>query len=61
MVTDPAQGWLSVTPATGELAKGKSVTLKVTASSAGVPPGTVRTGKLLVRSASGRNRRSRSP
>ncbi|GAA4192194.1 hypothetical protein GCM10022252_33190 [Streptosporangium oxazolinicum] len=55
VVTDPAQGWLSVTPATGQLAKGGSVTLKVTASSAGVQPGTVRTGKLLVRSASGRN------
>ena len=31
------------------------MTLKITASSAGVQPGTVRTGKLLVRSASGRN------
>ncbi|ACZ86433.1 S8 family serine peptidase [Streptosporangium roseum] len=55
VVTDPAQGWLGVTPAAGELGSGKSVTLKVTASSAGVQPGTVRTGKLLVRSASGRN------
>ncbi|WP_436757587.1 S8 family serine peptidase [Streptosporangium sp. V21-05] len=55
VLTDPAQGWLSVAPATGQLAKGASVTLRVTASSAGVPPGTVRTGKLLVRSASGRN------
>ncbi|MEV4185654.1 S8 family serine peptidase [Streptosporangium canum] len=55
VVTDPAQGWLSVTPAAGELGSGKSVTLKVTASSAGVQPGAVRTGKLLVRSASGRN------
>ncbi|MFC4586982.1 S8 family serine peptidase [Sphaerisporangium corydalis] len=55
VVTDPAGGWLSVTPASGSLAPGKSVTLKVTASSTGVTPGTVRTGKLLVRSASGRN------
>ncbi|WP_433258922.1 malectin domain-containing carbohydrate-binding protein [Streptosporangium sp. CA-135522] len=55
VVTDPAQGWLGVTPATGELGPGASATLKVTASSAGVQPGTVRTGKLLVRSASGRN------
>ncbi|WP_424533291.1 S8 family serine peptidase [Sphaerisporangium viridialbum] len=55
VVTDPAQSWLAVTPAGGDLATGKSVTLKVTASSAGVQPGTVRTGRLLVRSASGRN------
>ncbi|MFF5213037.1 S8 family serine peptidase [Streptosporangium sp. NPDC000396] len=55
VVTDPAQGWLGVTPASGELGSGASVALKVTASSAGVQPGTVRTGRLLVRSASGRN------
>ncbi|MGV9778562.1 S8 family serine peptidase [Streptosporangium sp. NPDC003464] len=55
VVTDPAQGWLAVTPAAGDLGSGKSVTLKVTASSEGVQPGGVRTGKLLVRSASGRN------
>ncbi|WP_068921511.1 S8 family serine peptidase [Planobispora rosea] len=55
VVTDPAQSWLSVTPAAGELGPGASATLRVTASSAGVQPGTVRTGRLLVRSASGRN------
>ncbi|GII32892.1 hypothetical protein Pmi06nite_63340 [Planotetraspora mira] len=55
VVTDPADSWLSVTPASGQLAAGKSVTLQVTASSSGVQPGTVRTGKLVVRSASGRN------
>ncbi|MEU9888626.1 S8 family serine peptidase [Sphaerisporangium sp. NPDC051011] len=55
VVTDPAQSWLTVTPAAGDLATGASVTLKATASSTGVQPGTVRTGKLLVRSASGRN------
>ncbi|GII01027.1 S8 family serine peptidase [Planobispora takensis] len=55
VVTDPAQSWLSVTPASGELGPGASATLRVTASGAGVQPGTVRTGRLLVRSASGRN------
>ncbi|MFC7649769.1 malectin domain-containing carbohydrate-binding protein [Streptosporangium lutulentum] len=55
VVNDPAQTWLSVTPTGGQLNSGTSVTLKVTASSTGVQPGTVRTGKLLVRSASGRN------
>ena len=55
VVNDPAQSWLSVTPTGGDLGSGRSVTLKITASSAGVQPGTVRTGKLLVRSASGRN------
>ncbi|GII63376.1 hypothetical protein Skr01_34610 [Sphaerisporangium krabiense] len=55
VVTEPAQGWLTVTPASGQLAKGGTVALKVTASSAGVPPGTVRSGRLLVRSASGRD------
>ncbi|MEU8035526.1 S8 family serine peptidase [Streptosporangium sp. NPDC049078] len=55
VVTDPAQGWLAVTPAAGQLGSGQAATLKVTASSSGVQPGTVRTGKLLVRSASGRN------
>ncbi|WP_371784524.1 S8 family serine peptidase [Streptosporangium subroseum] len=55
VVNDPAQSWLSVTPTGGDLGSGKSVTLKITASSAGVQPGAVRTGKLLVRSASGRN------
>ncbi|WP_326822238.1 S8 family serine peptidase [Streptosporangium sp. NBC_01756] len=55
VVTEPAQDWLTVTPAAGQLGSGQSATLKVTASSSGVQPGTVRTGKLLVRSASGRN------
>ncbi|WP_327588678.1 S8 family serine peptidase [Nonomuraea sp. NBC_00507] len=53
---DPGQsGWLSVTPASGEIAAGTSAALEVTASSAGMEPGTVRTGVLVVRSASGRN------
>ncbi|MGP3957368.1 S8 family serine peptidase [Nonomuraea sp. 3N208] len=53
---DPGQsGWLSVTPASGEIAAGKSAALEVTASSAGMEPGSVRTGVLVVRSASGRN------
>ncbi|MFI6509303.1 S8 family serine peptidase [Streptosporangium sp. NPDC050855] len=55
VVTEPAQDWLSVTPVSGRLVTGGSQTLTVTASSAGAQPGTVRTGKLLVRSASGRN------
>ncbi|MEU4836221.1 S8 family serine peptidase [Streptosporangium sp. NPDC023615] len=55
VVTEPAQGWLGVTPTSGRLVTGGSQTLTVTASSAGVQPGTVRTGKLLVRSASGRD------
>ncbi|GII84747.1 hypothetical protein Ssi03_27370 [Sphaerisporangium siamense] len=55
VVAEPAQGWLTVTPASGQLAKGGTAALKVTASSAGVQPGTVRSGRLLVRSASGRD------
>ncbi|GGL04578.1 hypothetical protein Sme01_65840 [Sphaerisporangium melleum] len=52
---DPAaKDWLGVTPAGGEVAAGGSVRVRVTASSAGVRPGTVRTGTLTVRSASGR-------
>ncbi|MEV0236747.1 S8 family serine peptidase [Nonomuraea sp. NPDC050786] len=51
VVSEP---WFATTPASGELAKGQKVTLKATLSSAGVAPGTVKTGKLLVRSASGR-------
>ncbi|MEV6860429.1 S8 family serine peptidase [Streptosporangium subroseum] len=51
----PGQGGLSVTPAGGQIKAGRSVTLQVTASSAGVQPGSVRTGTLVVRSASGRN------
>ncbi|MET7462375.1 S8 family serine peptidase [Nonomuraea sp. NPDC005501] len=54
VAADPAQGWLAVTPTSGDLAKGQQVTLKVTASSAGLQPGTLRSGKLLIRSASGR-------
>ncbi|MGS2640213.1 S8 family serine peptidase [Streptosporangium sp. LJ11] len=49
------QTWLGVTPAGGQIAARGSVTLQVTASSAGVQPGSVRTGVLVVRSASGRN------
>ncbi|WP_246148156.1 S8 family serine peptidase [Nonomuraea turkmeniaca] len=53
---DPGQsGWLGATPAGGEIAAGTSATLEVTASSAGMEPGSVRTGVLVVRSASGRN------
>ncbi|MEV0230122.1 S8 family serine peptidase [Nonomuraea sp. NPDC050786] len=53
---EPGQsGWLSAEPAGGGIAAGKSATLKVTASSAGMEPGSVRTGVLTVRSASGRN------
>lgn len=51
---DPAQTWLGVTPASGSIKAGASVTLRVTASSAGLSPGDVRTGVLLVRSSSGR-------
>ncbi|MDA0637259.1 S8 family serine peptidase [Nonomuraea sp. MCN248] len=54
VTTDPAGGWLGVTPAAGELATGQKATLRVTASSDGMQPGTARTGKLLIRSASGR-------
>ncbi|HEX4817990.1 MAG TPA: S8 family serine peptidase [Nonomuraea sp.] len=46
--------WAAVTPAAGDLATGQAVTLRVTLSSAGVAPGTLREGKILVRSASGR-------
>jgi hypothetical protein len=51
---DPSQSWLSATPVSGQIKAGKKVTLRVSASSAGVEPGTVRTGVLLVHSASGR-------
>ncbi|MEV0592418.1 S8 family serine peptidase [Nonomuraea cavernae] len=54
VTTDPAQGWLGVTPTGGELAKGQTVKLDVTVSSAGVQPGNTRSGKVIVRSASGR-------
>ncbi|MGW0809649.1 S8 family serine peptidase [Nonomuraea sp. NPDC002799] len=52
--TAAGETWAVVSPAAGELAKGQAVTLKVTLSSAGVAPGTFREGKLLVKSASGR-------
>jgi Malectin domain len=48
------ESWFTVTPASGELAKGQTASLKLTVSSAGVTPGTLREGKLLVKSASGR-------
>ncbi|MFG1946961.1 S8 family serine peptidase [Nonomuraea sp. NPDC048826] len=54
VTTDPAGGWLGVTPAAGDLATGQKATLRVTVSSDGVQPGTTRAGKLLIRSASGR-------
>lgn len=54
VTADPADGRLGVTPASGTLAKGQQATLKVTVSSDGVRPGTTRAGKLLVKSASGR-------
>ena len=54
VTAEPAQSWLTVTPVAGNLAKGQAVTLKVTASSAGVQPGALQAGKLIVRSASGR-------
>ncbi|PRX67477.1 subtilisin family serine protease [Nonomuraea fuscirosea] len=52
--TVTGESWFTVTPAAGELAKGKKVSLKVTVSSAGVTPGTLREGKLVVKSTSGR-------
>jgi subtilisin family serine protease len=54
VTADPAQSWLAVTPAEGRLVKGQKAALKVTVSSAGVQPGALRTGKLIIRSASGR-------
>jgi subtilisin family serine protease len=52
--TVAGETWAVVTPTAGQLAKGQSVTLKIAVSSAGVAPGTVREGKLIVKSASGR-------
>ncbi|SDI37730.1 S8 family serine peptidase [Nonomuraea jiangxiensis] len=52
--TVTADPWFSVTPTSGELAKGQGVTLTATVSSAGVAPGTARAGTLLIKSASGR-------
>ncbi|MER6944316.1 S8 family serine peptidase [Nonomuraea sp. NPDC000554] len=54
VAADPADSWIGVTPTSGDLAKGQSATLKVTVSSAGVQLGGLRSGKLLIRSASGR-------
>ncbi|MGW5159132.1 S8 family serine peptidase [Nonomuraea wenchangensis] len=52
--TVTGETWAAVTPAAGELATGQQVTLKVTVSSDGVAAGAVRAGKILVKSASGR-------
>ncbi|MFC4007107.1 S8 family serine peptidase [Nonomuraea purpurea] len=52
--TVTGEPWAAVTPTAGQLAKGQAVTLQVTLSSAGVAPGTFREGKVLVKSASGR-------
>ncbi|MEV0383536.1 S8 family serine peptidase [Nonomuraea sp. NPDC050643] len=52
--TVTGESWFTVAPTAGELAKGQAVSLKVTVSSAGVAAGTFKTGKLLVKSASGR-------
>ncbi|MFB4273903.1 S8 family serine peptidase [Nonomuraea sp. MTCD27] len=52
--TATGDSWFTVTPAAGELAKGQAVRLELAVSSAGVAPGTFREGKLLVKSASGR-------
>ncbi|MEV0612238.1 S8 family serine peptidase [Nonomuraea sp. NPDC050404] len=52
--TATGESWFTVSPASGELANGQSVSLKLTVSSAGVAPGTFKEGKLLVKSASGR-------
>ncbi|MEU4509570.1 S8 family serine peptidase [Nonomuraea wenchangensis] len=52
--TVTGETWAAVTPAAGELATGQQATLKVTVSSDGVAAGAVRSGKILVKSASGR-------
>ncbi|SEH03392.1 Serine protease, subtilisin family [Nonomuraea solani] len=52
--TVTGEPWFTVAPTAGDLAKGQAVDLKVTVSSAGVAPGTFKAGKLLVKSASGR-------
>ncbi|MFI6503110.1 S8 family serine peptidase [Nonomuraea typhae] len=46
--------WLSATPTGGDLAKGQKAAVTVTVNSQGVQPGTVRSGKLTIRSNSGR-------
>ncbi|SDH34747.1 Serine protease, subtilisin family [Sinosporangium album] len=53
-VVNDTSTWLSVTPASGTLAPGASVTVNVTGSSAGLRPGAFRTARLLVRSVSAR-------
>ncbi len=53
-VTTESADWLKVAPGSGTLAKNQKTTLKLTVSSDGVAAGTVRSGKLLVKSASGR-------
>ncbi|MEW9550920.1 S8 family serine peptidase [Nonomuraea sp. NPDC050783] len=52
--TVTGETWATVTPAAGELATGQQVTLTVTVSSDGVAPGALRAGRILVKSASGR-------
>ncbi|WP_219471550.1 S8 family serine peptidase [Nonomuraea rhizosphaerae] len=54
VAADPAQSWIGVTPTSGNLTKGQAVTLRVTVNSNGVAAGTLRAGKLVIRSASGR-------
>ncbi|GII94980.1 carboxypeptidase regulatory-like domain-containing protein [Sinosporangium siamense] len=58
---DRTLGWLSVSPASGELAPGASATITVTGSAAGLQPGSFRTGELVVTSASARNPKIRIP
>ncbi|MET8003445.1 S8 family serine peptidase [Nonomuraea glycinis] len=53
-VSTESADWLKVAPGSGTLAKNQKTTLKITVSSNGVTAGTVRAGKLLIRSASGR-------
>ncbi|MFI6317897.1 S8 family serine peptidase [Nonomuraea sp. NPDC050556] len=50
----PDSAWITVAPTSGELAKGAKATLKVTVSSAGLQPGSVQNGKLVIKSNSGR-------
>ncbi|MDF5753863.1 S8 family serine peptidase [Spongiactinospora sp. TRM90649] len=47
-------GWLTVSPASGRLAKDESATVTATVVSTGITPGGLRAGKLVIRSASGR-------
>ncbi|MEV4568786.1 S8 family serine peptidase [Nonomuraea sp. NPDC049419] len=52
--TVTGDSWFTVSPASGQLAKGQKAKLTVEVSSAGVAAGTYRSGTLLVKSASGR-------